>query len=169
MSVLSLYIPIISANISESYIKKMFKTHNIGKILRVDFVKNIEKNRREAFIHFDEWFSTDESTKLQEDILNPDTKSRFKYTKSGKYWPLLKNNNAHQRINNPKYMMLTDEDVNTEYKVTLNLQQKNNTSKPNKPNSDSKHNTDSKKQKQETYATKAAVTPPVAAQPVAIQ
>ena len=38
-SVLSLYIPIISESTSETYIKKMFASKNIGKVLRVDFVK----------------------------------------------------------------------------------------------------------------------------------
>ena len=166
MSVLSLYIPIISANISESYIKKMFKTHNIGQILRADFVKNVVKNRREAFIHFDEWFSTTESKKLQEDVLNPNTKSRLNYTKSGKYWPLLKNNNAHQRINNPKYVKLTSEDTNTEYEVSLNIQRKNDTSTTNH---NPLTNTNSKKQKQDTYATKTAVTTLISRQSVAVQ
>ena len=46
----------------------MFDQHKIGKVMRVDFVKNIAKNRREAFIHFDEWYTTDESFKLQQDI-----------------------------------------------------------------------------------------------------
>ena len=44
MSVLSLYIPVIQKHISEAYIKRQFLDHNIGKVLRVDFVKNIEKN-----------------------------------------------------------------------------------------------------------------------------
>ena len=58
MSVLSLYIPIISENITEAFITKVFFEKNIGKILRVDFVHNKIKNRREAFIHFDEWFNS---------------------------------------------------------------------------------------------------------------
>jgi len=120
MSVLSLYIPVITDAASEQFIKKMFKTNNIGTILRVDFVKNKEKNRREAFIHFDEWFTTDESKTLQEDILNPDTRTRFKYTKSGKFWPLLVNKNPHKRVNNPKYEILTDADIKNEYTNVLN-------------------------------------------------
>ena len=57
-SILSLYVPIISNSTSEAYIKKMFNIKKIGKIMRVDFVKNIAKNRREAFIHFEEWYDT---------------------------------------------------------------------------------------------------------------
>jgi len=157
MSVLSLYIPIISSNISEQYIKKMFKSHNIGQILKVDFVKNIEKNRREAFIHFDEWFENDESKKLKEDIQNPDTKTRFKYTDSGKYWPLLVNKNAHTRINNPKYEMLSSEDVNTEYKVSLNIKSNSYNSNSSLENPVPQLKIISKKQKQETYASKTAL------------
>ena len=94
-SVLSLYIPVISKTTSEAYIKKMFTSNKIGKIMRVDFVFNKAKNRNEAFIHFDEWFNTTESMALKEDILNPDTKTRFKYNESNKFWPLLVNKNAH--------------------------------------------------------------------------
>ena len=79
MSVLSLYIPIISDSVSENYIKKIFVNKNIGKILRVDFVKNIQKNRREAFIHFDEWFVNDEVSALKKDIEDPNTKTKLMY------------------------------------------------------------------------------------------
>jgi hypothetical protein len=124
MSLLSLYIPIISDTISDKYIKKTFKDHNIGTILKVDFVKNKEKNRREAFVHFDEWFTTEESKKLQEDLKNPETKTRFKYTESNKYWPLLVNNNAHKRVKNPKYEMIATSDVITVYKEALSTSTK---------------------------------------------
>ena len=146
MSVLSLYIPIISENISESYIIKMFKIHNIGKILRVDFVKNKEKKRREAFIHFDEWFDTEESRTIKADIMDINTKTRFVYSKSNRYWPLLVNKNAHKQANNPKYEILKKSDVKNVYKSSLNiLVQESNDSKTN----------NNKKQKPETYASKA--------------
>ena len=74
-SVISLYIPIISKTTSEAYIKKMFESNKIGKIMRVDFVFNKAKERTEAFIHFDEWFDTQESKALKEDILDPNTKT----------------------------------------------------------------------------------------------
>lgn len=123
MSVLSLYIPIISETISETYIKKTFKDHNIGTILKVDFVKNKEKNRREAFIHFDEWFTTEESKKFQEDIKNPTSKTRFKYTESGKYWPILVNKHTTNRIKNPKYEMITPTTTIGNYRVTFTKKQ----------------------------------------------
>ena len=116
MSVLSLYIPIIDAETSEQYIIKMFQDHNIGKVMRVDFVKNTVKNRREAFLHFDEWFDNDTSKALREDILDPTTKSRLVYT-GAKFWPLLVNKNAHSRVPNPNYEVLKTEEVKSAYKT----------------------------------------------------
>lgn len=121
MSVLSLYIPIISENITEAFIIKAFSTKNIGKILRVDFVNNNVKERREAFIHFDEWFNSTESLALKEDILNPNTKTQFVYGVTKKFWPLLINKNAHTRNNNPDYTVLKTNDVKTEFKVSLGI------------------------------------------------
>lgn len=137
-SVLSLYIPIISKNTSETYIKKMFDSNKIGKIMRVDFVYNKVKDRREAFIHFDEWFDTTESNSLKEDILNPNTKTQFKYSATTtKFWPLLVNRNAHKRVNNPNYEILDSSKLKNEYKKTLNVQSKvktdNNDAKKSKP------------------------------------
>tara|TARA_B100000035_G_C20844329_1_gene484486 strand:- start:52 stop:534 length:483 start_codon:yes stop_codon:yes gene_type:complete len=119
MSVLSLYVPVISDSVSEAYVKKMFKNKNIGTILRVDFVKNIEKNRREAFIHFDEWFDSEESKLLKQDILDPNTKTQFKFNDTGKFWPLLVNKNPHKRVDNPKYQVLDNSEVKNSYKKTL--------------------------------------------------
>ena len=121
MSQLSLYIPIISESISEAYIKKMFLMNNIGKIKRVDFVKNKEKTRREAFIHFNEWFDTDEAKKLKKDILDSSSKTKFKYGPSSNYWPLLVNINANRKINNPKYETLSKEEILKTHKQVLNL------------------------------------------------
>ena len=117
MSVLSLYIPIIR-NTSEEYIIKMFKTHNIGKVMRVDFVHNKVKNRREAFVHFDEWFTSDESIQLQNDILDPTTRTQFKYD-GEKFWPLLVNKNAHKQVNNPNYEILNKAEVKNVFKTAL--------------------------------------------------
>jgi hypothetical protein len=121
MSQLSLYIPIISESISEAYIKKMFLMNNIGKIKRVDFVKNKNKNRREAFIHFIEWFDTDEAKEIKKDILDSSSKTKFKYGPSSNYWPLLVNINANRKINNPKYETLSKEEILKTQKQVLNL------------------------------------------------
>tara|TARA_Y100000992_G_scaffold290998_1_gene247051 strand:+ start:2867 stop:3301 length:435 start_codon:yes stop_codon:yes gene_type:complete len=122
---LSLYVPIISEYTSETYIKKMFANKNIGKIARVDFVKNIVKNRREAFIHFEEWFNNKEANNLKEDILNKDTKTRFKYNDSKKFWPLLVNKNPNKKEVNPNYIILDSSEIKNTYKISLNLNKKN--------------------------------------------
>ena len=113
----SLYIPVIS-NCTEMYIKTMFAKHNIGKVSRVDFVKNLVKNRREAFVHFDEWFASTESKQLQEDILDPNTKTQFKY-QGEKFWPLLVNRNAHKQVNNPNYEILNKSKVKNVFKTEV--------------------------------------------------
>ena len=115
MSVLSLYIPIIDAETTEQYIIKMFETQQIGKVMRVDFVKNTVKNRREAFLHFDEWFDNNVSKALREDITDPTTKSRLVYS-GAKFWPLLVNKNAHSRVPNPNYEVLKSEEVKNVFK-----------------------------------------------------
>ncbi len=121
MSNLSLYIPVISESISEVFIKKMFLMNNIGRIKGVDFVKNKDKNRREAFVHFNEWFDTDEAKKLQKDILDSSSKTKFKYGPSSNYWPLLVNINANKKIHNPKYETLSKEEILKTHKKVLNL------------------------------------------------
>lgn len=124
-SVLSLYIPIISNTTTEGYIKKMFETNKIGKIMRVDFVYNKAKDRNEAFVHFDEWFDSNESKSLKEDILDPNTKTQFKYSATTtKFWPLLVNRNAHKRVNNPNYEIVDATKLKMEYKKSLNMKNK---------------------------------------------
>lgn len=112
-SVLSLYIPVISSFTNEGFIKKMFSQHKIGKVMRVDFVHNKTKNRREAFLHFEKWFDTEESKKLQADILDINTKTQFVYTDK-KFWPLLVNKNADKKVNNPNYIVLNNSDIKTD-------------------------------------------------------
>ena len=116
----SLYIPVISVFMTENYIKKVFKDKNIGKVLKVEFVKNLEKNRYEAFIHSDDWFDTNESNNLKKDILDSTTKTKFVYNDNNKYWPLLVNKNPHKRIHNPKYKMLKSNEVKNVYANSLN-------------------------------------------------
>jgi len=121
-NMLSLYIPIISESVSEVYITKTFIANNIGKISRIDFVKNKSKNRREAFIHFEEWFDNEESKKLKDDVLNPESKTRFKYSKNNnKFWPLLVNKNPDKKVENPNYEILKKEDLKISYKDKLNI------------------------------------------------
>lgn len=126
MSVLSLYVPVIQTHITEAYIKRQFLDHNIGKVMRVDFVKNISKNRREAFIHFDEWFDNEKSKELQDDIKNPNTTTRFVYHHT-KFFPLLVNKNAHRRVNNPMYEIIKIEDVKKTSKELVAISNNKNT------------------------------------------
>jgi hypothetical protein len=119
-SVLSLYIPILTNNVSEEYIKKMFLKHNIGKILRVDFVRNNLKSRIEAFLHFDEWFDSDEAVTLKENVLNPSVKAKLMYY-NDKFWPLLENKNPHKRVENPNYEILNKSEYTNVYANSLNL------------------------------------------------
>ena len=87
----SLYIPHIN-NVDEKYIIRAFQAMLIGNVSRVDFVINRVKQRREAFVHFAQWYDTDESIKLRKDIINPDTQTRFVH-RGNNYWPLLINKN----------------------------------------------------------------------------
>jgi len=121
MSFLSLYIPIISEKISEQYIITTFKDKNIGKVMRIDFVKNLKKNRREAFIHFSEWFDDkDECKKLKENILDNNTNTKFYHTHD-KFWPILINKNAHKKNANPDYEILNNNTVKTVFANSLNI------------------------------------------------
>jgi hypothetical protein len=120
MSLLSLYIPIISEKTSEDYIKSVFVKKNIGKILRVDFVFNIQKNRREAFIHFDEWFKAQESNEFKEDVLNADTNTKLYHTDK-RFWPILVNKNPHKRVNNSNYTIIKTNEVKVEFANSLNI------------------------------------------------
>jgi hypothetical protein len=141
---LSLYIPVVQDHITEAYVKRQFADHNIGKVMRVDFVKNLPKNRREAFVHFDEWFDNETSRSLQMDIKNSDTKTRFVYHHT-KFFPLLVNKNAHRRINNPEYENIKTEDVKSGAKLLVSIPIETSTSD------------ESKRQRTTTYAAVAAM------------
>ena len=117
---LSLYIPVVQEHITETYMKRQFTDHKIGKVMRVDFVKNNSKNRREAFVHFDEWYDNEISRALQEDIKNPETKTRFVYQHK-KFFPLLVNKNAHHRVNNPDYEVIKSEDAKCATKLIVSI------------------------------------------------
>ena len=118
--VLSVYIPVIQPHITETYIKRQFDAHKIGNVARVDFVKNVNKQRTEAFVHFDEWYDNETSKKLQEDIKNPDTKTRFVY-KTNKFFPLLVNKNPNKQNNNPMYEIIKKEDLKKQTKIIISI------------------------------------------------
>ena len=101
--VASLYIPIINAGITQEYIAKCFLSCNIGIVSHVDFVLNKVKHRREAFVHFSEWYNNDSANKLKKELLTSSTEGkqcRFTYN-GAQYWPLRLNKNPLNK-NNPE-------------------------------------------------------------------
>ena len=94
----SLYIPVISKNITEYYVKQQFFQHNIGVVNSVDFVFNNQKKRREAFIHFKCWYTNQKATDLLLDITNEETKTQFIYYDKN-FWPLLINKSSKDSTN----------------------------------------------------------------------
>lgn len=91
----SLYIPVIGKNVSSHFVAKKFLEANIGNVERVDFVVNKVKGRREAFVHFSEWFNSDTANKLKSQLdnsMSSGEQCQFKYNNhSHQYWPLLIN------------------------------------------------------------------------------
>ena len=100
--VTSLYIPVINANVTEEYITKCFHEHNIGKVERVDFVLNKAKLRREAFVHFSEWYTSDATNQLKAQLeISSSTGQNCRFMYNGtNYWPLLLNKKPLDK-NNP--------------------------------------------------------------------
>ncbi len=112
--VASLYIPIIKSDITDEFIQKCFHEHNIGKVSHVDFVFNKQKSRREAFVHFSEWYDTEIADKLKHKLENSSLsgeKCRFVYdTQLALYWPILINKkplekNSPERRSNDVYII----------------------------------------------------------------
>lgn len=106
----SLYIPIIGKNITQEYIIKCFHEHNIGNVERVDFVINKVKNRREAFVHFSEWYNTAASNNLRSQLeTSSKTGQHCRFIYNGtQFWPLHLNKkpldkNSPQRKSNSVY------------------------------------------------------------------
>lgn len=96
MASISFYIPVIADGIREDFIAKIFKQKNIGIVERVDFVLNKQKVRREAFVHFKEYFDNGDANTIKAAISDggdmPALPYKF-YYKEGRYWALLPNKN----------------------------------------------------------------------------
>lgn len=112
--VASLYIPIIKPDITHEFIQKCFHEHDIGKVSHVDFVFNKQKSRREAFVHFSEWYNTENADNLKYKLENSSLsgeKCRFVYnTELSQYWPILINKkplekNSPERRSNDVYII----------------------------------------------------------------
>lgn len=97
--VASLYIPIIGKDITHDYIAKCFHDNNIGKVCHVDFVFNKQKLRREAFVHFSEWYISEPANQLKAQLQFANANGqncRFMYN-GRNYWPLLLNKNPLEK------------------------------------------------------------------------
>lgn len=95
----SIYIPLIGQDVNETYVVSAFHSGGIGKVSHVDFVINKQKMRREAFVHFEEWYDTDEANAIKGQLeIGKETgqNTRFKHSKL-KYWPLLVNKNPLEK------------------------------------------------------------------------
>ena len=90
-STLSLYIPIVENNINEDTMKTIFAHENLGTISRIDFVYN-NLGKKQAFIHFSEWFNTPKVCEFQAKVMNSKQKARLNIN-PGKYWPVYPNHN----------------------------------------------------------------------------
>ena len=93
MASVSFYIPVIADGIREDFIAKIFKHKNIGIVERVDFVLNKQKVRREAFVHFKEYFDNGDANTIKAAISDGSAVPYKFYYKEGRYWALLLNKN----------------------------------------------------------------------------
>lgn len=108
---LSIYIPVLSnGDLTEEFFKTLFLTKCLGVVDHVDIVHNLEKNRHEAFVHFKEWFDTDDVKKFQEDVKDPTTKTKLYYSEKN-FIPILVNKNPNKEGENPKYMPVKREQI----------------------------------------------------------
>ena len=117
----SLYIPIITKNITEYYVKQRFLENKIGCVRNVDFVFNKEKNRREAFIHFKVWFNNKKARDLLSDIKNEGTRTQFIYY-NDKFWPLLMNKSSKDSKNDN--YVTEDKNVTEDKKIVKSKDEK---------------------------------------------
>lgn len=108
--VTSIYIPFMDNTTTSDYITKCFHEKNVGKVDHVDFVINKQKHRREAFVHFSEWYNTDDAVKLKGDLeVNQVTGKQCRFVHNGsQYWPILLNKkplekNSPERKSNSVY------------------------------------------------------------------
>ena len=66
---LSLYIPFIRDNVSLETFQETFHSTNIGKVSSVDFVFNAKNPLREAFVHFEVFYDTQDAYDFQTNLV----------------------------------------------------------------------------------------------------
>ena len=113
----SLYIPIISSNIDEDFIKKCFNNKNIASINRVDFVFNNNKSRREAFIHINSWNNSKNAIQIINILLSKNNYKFYYDENNEKFWPLLINKNPI--ILDPSYNISLSNEYILEYRLNM--------------------------------------------------
>jgi hypothetical protein len=92
---LSLYIPRVIGSITEQFIIQYFTSQNIGKVIKVDFIK-IENKKKDGktfnsvYIHFEEWFQSENAILFQQEIYGPNKQIKVVYDGPW-YWYVLEN------------------------------------------------------------------------------
>ena len=86
---LSLYIPFIRDNVSLETFQNSFHTMNIGKVSSVDFVLNGKNPLREAFVHFEVFYDTQEAYDFQTNLVR-EQKMKFWY-EDNCFWSISEN------------------------------------------------------------------------------
>lgn len=83
----------------KDFMMAKFVNGNIGSVDHIDL---ISKQTFQgfwyyiAFVHFKEWYDTDEARTLKEDVLDEGTKAQFKFSDNGSYWICNKNTNPNK-------------------------------------------------------------------------
>jgi len=93
---LSLFVPHMFQNITESRVSKVFSVLHLGEVHHVDFIPKTDKNGKSynaAYIHFAFWYDSDTVMRFQERVFNPDKESRLVYDEPW-YWIVLENTAA---------------------------------------------------------------------------
>lgn len=117
---LSLYVPVLSDDyLTEEFMKSIFLKKELGIVDHVDFVKNLEKNRNEAFIHFSKWFDTDKVKNFQKDVKDKNIKTKVYYTEN-KFIPVLENTNPNKEGENPKYIPVKTQEIKEILSIKFN-------------------------------------------------
>jgi uncharacterized coiled-coil protein SlyX len=103
---LSVYIPRLNNNVTEDFIKQVFKYKHIAIVERVDFVPVInpapgfEDHSMSAFVHFDGYYYHDKTDEMYEAVFEKGESWKFyPYSDSNEYWLLLKNHNPVKPTN----------------------------------------------------------------------
>ena len=112
---LSLFIPRVFSNISETRISQTFHKLGYGKVSRVDFVEKngATGNYKSAYIHFDYWYDNDSSIRFQEKVSDPEREARIVYDDPW-FWIVLENKPRMQEIQKIQKIQEAEEDLEDE-------------------------------------------------------